>query len=141
MNDDIPAGITVFMPSAGKFLEFGWGGGIGRTNLPALYFDGPSCTGNVFTDRLNEPPPSGIHVVMGNVYYLYEFKDENQIHSFYTMDRNIEVSPKQIMSRQERGQLCEDSFTYPSGYSVDFQHLSEYNTGLYFPFQAPLRFE
>ena len=135
--------ITVFVPSLGKFLEMRWSGETitGRTLIQALYFDGPNCTGNAYTDRLNQPPPIGYYLVMDNEYYLYGFKDENQIHTFYTMSGYTGEDPPRILSRQERGQLCEDLFTYPPGYSVAFYALTMVNTNLSFPFQQPLTFE
>jgi hypothetical protein len=135
--------ITVFVTSLGKFLEMYWSGETitYRTQIPFLYFDGPNCTENAYTDRLSQPPPSGTYFVMDNEYYLYGFKDENQIHTFYTMSRYTGEDPPVILSRQERGQPCEDPFTYPSGYSVAFYALTMVDTDFSFPFQQPLTFE
>jgi hypothetical protein len=135
--------ITVFVPGLGKFLEMDWSGEdvTDRTRIPFLYFDGSNCTGNIFTDLFSEPPPGGSYFLMDHEYYLYEFKDENQIHYFYTMGRYTDPDPPVILSRQVRGQPCDNSYEYPSGYSVTFYPLTPGTTNFSFPFQQPLIFE
>lgn len=76
-------GITVFVPSVGRFCEMVWNGSepSDRTSPSFLYFDGPGCSGNAYSDRSN----IGGYNTVGNEYYLYGFKDENQQFIFYTI--------------------------------------------------------
>ena len=126
--------ITVFVPSLGKFLETYWSGEhlTYRTQIPALYFDGPDCSGTAYTDR-----DGGSYVLLDNEYYLYEFKDEFQAHTFYTISRYTGENPPVIQSMKWRVKDCENYVEDLSAYYP----LTMVNTTLSFPFQQPLTFE